>query len=60
VGVQLRDFKRIALRACRTDEGFAAMIYAAATVLNSSQQTLGYATGRDPLVAILHHWWYDF
>ena len=32
---KLKDFKRIALRACKTDESFAAMIYAAATVLNT-------------------------
>ena len=32
---KLKEFKRIALRACKTDESFAAMIYAAATVLNT-------------------------
>ena len=32
---KLKDFKRIALRACKTDKSFAAMIYAAATVLNT-------------------------
>jgi transposase len=32
---KLRDFKRIALRACKTDASFAALIYAAATILNT-------------------------
>lgn len=32
---KLKDFKRIALRACKTDASFSAMIYAAAAVLNS-------------------------
>ena len=32
---KLKEFKRIALRACKTDTSFAAMIYAAATLLNS-------------------------
>jgi transposase len=32
---KLKDFKRIALRACKTDASFAAMIYAAATIINS-------------------------
>ena len=32
---KLREFKRIALRAGKTDASFAAMIYAAATFLNS-------------------------
>jgi transposase len=32
---KLKEFKRIALRACKTDASFAAMIYAAATFLNS-------------------------
>ena len=32
---KLKEFKRIALRACKTDASFAAMIHAAATVLNS-------------------------
>jgi len=32
---KLKAFKRIALRACKTDASFAAMIYAAATVLNA-------------------------
>ena len=32
---KLKEFKRIALRACKTDASFAAMIYAAATILNS-------------------------
>jgi transposase len=31
---KLKDFKRIALRACKTDKSFAAMIYLAATVLH--------------------------
>jgi transposase len=32
---KLKEFKRIALRACKTDASFAAMIYAAAAFLNS-------------------------
>ena len=32
---KLKEFKRIALRACKTDTSFAAMIYIAATVINS-------------------------
>jgi transposase len=32
---KLKEFKRIALRACKTDESFAAMIYAVATILNT-------------------------
>ena len=32
---KLKEFKRIALRACKTDASFAAMIYAAATILNT-------------------------
>ena len=32
---KLKEFKQIALRACKTDASFAAMIYAAATHLNS-------------------------
>jgi transposase len=32
---KLKGFKRIALRARKTDESFAAMIYAAAAILNS-------------------------
>ena len=32
---KLKDFKRIALRACKTDDSFAAMIYAAAAIINS-------------------------
>ena len=32
---KLKDFKRIAPRACKTDASFAAMIYAAATIINS-------------------------
>lgn len=32
---KLKDFKRIAMRACKTDTSFAAMIYAAAAALNS-------------------------
>ncbi len=31
----LKNFKRIALRACKTDSSFSAMIYASATVINS-------------------------
>lgn len=30
---KLKEFKRIALRACKTDASFAAMIYAAATII---------------------------
>jgi transposase len=32
---KLKEFKRIAMRACKTDQSFAAMIYLAATVINS-------------------------
>ena len=32
---KLKEFKRIAMRSDKTDQSFAAMIYAAATVLNS-------------------------
>jgi transposase len=32
---KLKEFKRIALRACKTDASFSAMIYAAAAFLNS-------------------------
>ena len=32
---KLKEFKRIAMRACKTDKSFAAMIYLAATVINS-------------------------
>jgi transposase len=32
---KLRDFKRIALRACKTDASFAAMIYVAATIVST-------------------------
>ena len=32
---KLKEFKRIARRACKTDASFAAMIYAAATILNT-------------------------
>lgn len=32
---KLKEFKRIALRACKTDASFSAMIYAAAAILNS-------------------------
>ncbi|TPE47334.1 IS5 family transposase [Amaricoccus solimangrovi] len=32
---KLKEFKRIALRACKTDESFAAMIYVAATIIAS-------------------------
>jgi transposase len=32
---KLKEFKRIALRACKTDTSFAAMVYAAAAILNS-------------------------
>jgi transposase len=32
---KLKEFKRIAMRACKTDTSFAAMIHAAAAVLNS-------------------------
>ena len=39
---KLKGFKRIALRACKTDTSFAAMIYTTAAFLNSDefQQTL--------------------
>jgi transposase len=32
---KLKEFKRIAMRACKTDKSFAAMIYLAAAVINS-------------------------
>ena len=32
---KLKEFKRIALRACKTDASFSAMIYLVATILNS-------------------------
>ena len=32
---KLKEFKRIAMRACKTDESFSAMIYLAAAVINS-------------------------
>jgi len=32
---KLKEFKRIALRACKTDRSFEAMIYIAAAVINS-------------------------
>ena len=32
---KLKEFKRIALRACKTDSSFSAMIYIAAAVINS-------------------------
>ncbi len=32
---KLKEFKRIAMRACKTDQSFEAMIYLAATVINS-------------------------
>lgn len=32
---KLKEFKRIALRACKTDASFAAMIYAAATFIGT-------------------------
>ena len=32
---KLKEFKRIAMRACKTDASFSAMIYAAAAFLNS-------------------------
>lgn len=32
---ELKEFKRIAMRACKTDTSFAAMIHAAGAVLNS-------------------------
>jgi transposase len=32
---KLKDFKRIALRACKTDASFSAMIYAAATIIST-------------------------
>ena len=32
---KLKDFKRIALRACKTDSSFSAMIYASAAAINS-------------------------
>ena len=41
---KLKQFKRIALRADKTDQSFAAMIYLAATVINSRR----IPTGRSP------------
>lgn len=32
---KLKEFKRIAMRACKTDQSFSAMIYLAAAVINS-------------------------
>jgi transposase len=32
---RLKEFKRIAMRACKTDRSFAAMIYLAAAIINS-------------------------
>jgi transposase len=32
---KLKEFKRIAMRACKTDQSFAALIYLAAAVINS-------------------------
>ena len=32
---KLKEFKRIALRACKTDSSFSAMIYIGAAVINS-------------------------
>jgi len=32
---KLKEFKRIAMRACKTDQSFEAMIYLAAAVINS-------------------------
>ena len=32
---KLKEFKRIALRACKTDQSFSAMIFLAATMINS-------------------------
>jgi len=32
---KLKEFKRIALRACKTDQSFSSMIYLAAAVINS-------------------------
>ena len=32
---KLKEFKRIAMRACKTDNSFQALIYAAATVINT-------------------------
>lgn len=32
---KLKEFKRIAMRACKTDQSFSAMIYIAAAVINS-------------------------
>ena len=33
---KLKEFKRIAMRACKTDQSFTAMIYLAAAVINST------------------------
>ena len=35
VFAKLKEFKRIAMRACKTDQSFKAMIYIAAAVINS-------------------------
>jgi len=32
---KLKEFKRIAMRACKTDQSFSAMVYLAAAVINS-------------------------
>ncbi len=32
---KLKEFKRIALRACKTDQSFSSMIYLAAAIINS-------------------------
>ena len=32
---KLKEFKRIAMRACKTDDSFSALIYACAAVINS-------------------------
>ncbi|KXU32998.1 transposase [Sphingobium sp. AM] len=32
---KLKEFKRIAMRACKTDQSFSAMIYLAAAIINS-------------------------
>nr|ART36159.1 B286 [uncultured bacterium] len=36
---KLKEFKRIAMRACKTDQSFEAMIYLAAAVINSCERT---------------------
>ncbi|WP_370631730.1 hypothetical protein, partial [Novosphingobium sp. FKTRR1] len=33
--IRFKEFKRIAMRACKTDQSFCAMIYLAAAVINS-------------------------